>query len=194
MDGRADAYEGTRRYRPYGGLEITKISSGERFNLPDTFSLESTARTSDIFVFCTSSELSLALAQEFQSDACIEIFDEAKFIARIRAALALRVRVRPPKTLLHDRVKYYDSSESPIVDWALPDRITMSKPNRFRHQSEYRFAFAINDAFRVQQTSQVLTTRARGPIVHAESYPQDLVILGDLHRFVHVHRFSIAAA
>jgi hypothetical protein len=138
--------------------------------------------------------LSPAIAHEFQSDACIEIIDEVKFIAKIRAALLLRARVRQPKTLLYGPVHYYDSSEPPIVDWALPDRITMSKPNRFQGQSEYRFAFAVNDAFRLQDTSQVLTTRERAPIVRGAVYPRDLLVLGDLRRIVHTHRFNTAAA
>ncbi len=191
-DGRADAYEGTRRYQPHGGLEITNTRSGEQFNLPETFSLESTARTSEIFVFCASTLLNPALADEFQSDTCIEILDEVKLISRIRAALLLRARVRPPKTLLHGPVTYYDSAEPPIIDWALPDRITMSKSNRFRGQSEYRIAFAVNDAFRVQDTSQVLTTRERAPLVRERLYPQDTLVLGDLRRIVHVHRFKSA--
>jgi len=70
----------------------------------------------------------------------------------------------------------------------------MSKPARFKHQHEYRFAFAINDAFRVQNTTQILTTRERAAAVLAESYPQDLLVVGNLHRLVNVHRFNIAAA
>jgi hypothetical protein len=170
------------------------VGTGETRNLPENVSLESTARTSDIFVFCTSTQLSTALAREFQSDICIEIVDEVAFTAALRAALARRPRVRPSKPLLRGPVSYYDSSEPPIVDWALPDHITMSKPNRFQHQCEYRFAFAVNDAFRVHETTQVLTTRERSPVLRAESYTHDLLKLGDLHRITHVHQFNIAAA
>ena len=193
-DGRADAYEGTRRYRPHGGLEITSVTTGQKSNFPESVSLESTAKTSDIFVFCASTQLGPTLAQEFQADTCIEIVDETRFVARLRAALTRRIRVRAPKTLLRGLVNYYECSEAPIVDWALPDRITMSKPARFKHQHEYRFAFAINDAFRVQNTTQILTTRERAAAVLAESYPQDLLVVGNLHRLVNVHRFNIAAA
>ena len=193
-DGRADAYEGTREYRPDGGLEITNLTTQQQFNLPESVSLESTAQTTDIFVLCTSMQFSAALAQEFQADICIEIVDETMFIARLRTALTRRTRVRAPKTLLHGPVKYYDSSEAPIVDWALPDRIAMSKSAHFRHQFEYRFAFSVNDAFRVQNTAQVLTNRKRHVVVRALSYPQDLLVLGKLHNLVRVHRFNIAAA
>src|SRR5207248_4639620 len=70
VDGRADPYEGTLRYRPPGGLEINNLTTGEQFNLQESFAFESTARTSHIFVFCASTHLSAELAQDFGADTC----------------------------------------------------------------------------------------------------------------------------
>lgn len=193
-DGRADAYEGTRRFRPREGLEVNNITSGQKFNLPESFSLESTAKTDDIFVFCTSTLLSEALAREFKAAICIEIVEEIKFISRLRDALIRRPRVRPPKTLLHAPVNYYDSADPPIVDWALPDRIAMSKPIPFAYQLEYRFAFCVNDAFRVENTTQIITTQKRTANVRVTPYPQELLVLGSLRKLVRVHRFNRVVA
>jgi hypothetical protein len=70
----------------------------------------------------------------------------------------------------------------------------MAKPDRFGRQAEYRFCFAVDDAFVVHGTRQVITTRERAPGIRAEAYPQDLLVLGSLRRLVNLHHFNIAAA
>ena len=138
---RGDPYEGTRVFRPADGLTVTKVRTSETFQLPMAF--EATAQTDHIFIFCASMRLDLALAQEFQVDACVEIVDLTAFVSRIRSALSRRPRVKLPKTLLHQAVTYYDRSTPPIVDWALPEKIAFSKPMHYSHQEEYRFAFSV---------------------------------------------------
>jgi hypothetical protein len=58
---RGDQYEGTKKFQPVDGLQITKVSTGERLNIP--YSFESTVNTDDIFVFCASMVRSMKLAQ-----------------------------------------------------------------------------------------------------------------------------------
>ena len=184
---RGDEFEGTKLHRPENGLEITLTKTQAKIVLPHSF--ESAANEDDIFVFCLSTILSPELAVEFKAGACIEIHRPAKFISEVRAALARRPSIKS-KMLVLGEVKYYNKEDPPIVDWALPERIAMSKLRRYEYQHEYRIAFAVNDAFRVENTRLRLVAPGERRPLRSHSHPERLFKLGSLAAACRVHRFG----
>jgi hypothetical protein len=184
---RGDEFEGTRLHRPKGGLELTLSEAQRKIVIPHTF--ESTANEDDIFVFCLSTLLSEELAVQFQTGVCVEIRNPARFIAGVRAALSRRPSIKS-KWLVHGEVKYYEPDQPPIVDWALPERIAMSKLSVYIPQHEYRLAFAVNDAFRVENTHLRLVAPGERRHPRSTSHPERLFKLGNLSNICTVHRFG----
>lgn len=184
---RGDEFEGTRLHRPQSGLEVTLVETQKKIVLPHSF--ESTTNEDDIFVFCFSTLLSAELATQFNADACIEITNLGAFVAGVRSALLRRPSIKS-KTLVHGHVRYYSPEEPPIVDWALPEKIVMSKLNTYIEQQEYRFAFAVNDAFRVENTSLRLVSPGELRAQRATAHPERLFKLGNLSKLCKVHRFG----
>ena len=92
--------------------------------------------------------------------------------------------------LVHGEVKYYEPHEPPIVDWALPERIAMSKLEGFRPQQEYRIAFSVNGAFDVENTRlQLVAPGTRRP-KRATAYPERQFKLGSISKICRVHCFD----
>jgi hypothetical protein len=144
-DQRGDQFEGTRKYFPVGGLDVTRTERDGTPHPPVSFkapteSLQSRARGHNhIFIYSTSLRSGLAFDG---ADACVEIFDPVRFVARLRSALQIQ-RSGKAETLIHDAVKYYGFEAPPDNVWALPHLLAMHKHNGFLDQSEYRFAFGI---------------------------------------------------
>lgn len=144
-DQRGDRFEGTRKYFPVGGLEVTRTERDGKPHSPITFkapdeSLQSRATgRNHIFIYSTSLQTGLTFDD---ADACVEIYEPVKFVVRLRSTLQ-RHRSAKAETLIHDEVKYYDFSAPPDNVWALPHLLTMHKEKRFAPQREYRFAFGI---------------------------------------------------
>lgn len=184
---RGDEFEGTRLHRPLGGLEIRLTKTQQKVVLPHSF--ESTANENDIFVFCLSTILNADLAAQFQADACVEIVNPTRFLAGIRAALARRPSIKS-KMLVHGGVRYYTPDEPPIVDWALPEKITMAKLSAYASQKEYRIAFAIDGAFTVENTKLRLVSPGERRAPRAVSHPERILKLGSLAKICKVHRFN----
>jgi hypothetical protein len=181
---RGDKFEGTLVHLPDNGLVVKNVNTEEEILLPHR--LESTAKEDDIFVYCMSQILSVELAERFKAEVVVEITNPAKFLNLVRSALSLRKHFRVNQ-LIHESVKYYEWNEPPIVDWALPERITMRKPKIFEWQREYRLAVPIGDAFDVENVSVNLV-----PINHFRTseakFPKPLVIrLGNLSKICRVH-------
>ena len=187
---RGDEFEGTRLHRPHRGLEITLVESQQKVVLPHSF--ESTANEDDVFVFCLSTVLSADLAAKFQADACIEIKHVAAFVAGVRSALLRRPSIKS-KALVHGKVEYYSPDQTPTIEWALPERIAMSKLSAYAAQQEYRIAFAVNDAFRFQNARLRLVAPGERRPPRATAHPQRLFKLGSLSKLCKVHRFSAKA-
>ena len=189
---RGDEFEGTRLHRPHNGLEITLVETQEKVVLP--YSFESTANEDDIVVFCLRTVLSADLAAQFQADACVEIKNVGAFVAGVRGALLRRPSIKS-KMLVHGQVKYYYYSpdQPPIVDWALPEKIAMSKLSAYTAQQEYRIAFAVNDAFRVENTRLRLVSPGERRPPRATAHPERLFKLGSLKQLCKVHHFSAKA-
>lgn len=184
---RGDEFEGTRLHRPHGGLEITLTATQQKVVLPHSF--ESSANEDDIFVFCLSTVLSADLAAQFQANACIEIQSPSRFLASVRDALLRRPSIKS-KILVHGEVKYYTPDQPPVIDWALPEKIAMSKLSAYMPQHEYRIAFAVNDAFRVENTRLRLVSPGERRAPRAESHPERVFKLGNLTKLCKVHHFG----
>lgn len=184
---RGDEFEGTKLYRPAKGLEITLVATRETRVLSHSF--ESTANEDDIFIFCLSTVLSAELAAQFQANACVEITNPTKLIAGVRAALLRRPSVKS-KMLVHGEVKYYMPDEPPIVDWALPERIAMSKLDCYRSQQEYRLAFGIHGAFRVENTRLSLISSGERREPRTTVHPGRTLKIGSVAKVCRVHRFG----
>lgn len=183
---RGDEFEGTRLHLPVDGLKVTKVDTGEVVPLP--YTLESTAHEDDIFVSCLSTIHSEFLAEKFKATTCVEIHEPVKLIRLIRNALARRSTIKN-KHLEHGLVKYYEPHDPPIVDWALPERIALSKPSEFSWQEEYRIAFAINGAFNVENVQVRLVPLGARRRPRSTKHPKHLLKLGSISSLCTVHRF-----
>ncbi len=184
---RGDEFEGTKLYRPTNGLEVTLVATQEKIVLPHSF--ESSAHEDDIFVFCLSTIHSEYLATQFKTKVCVEIRNPALFISKIRGALLRRPSIKN-KMLVHGEVKYYEPHEPPIVDWALPERIAMSKLEPFRAQQEYRIAFSVNGAFEVENTRLRLVAPGARRAQRVTAYPERRFKLGSIAKICRVHHFG----
>ena len=183
-EARGDKFEGTLVHLPDNGLVVKNVNTEQEIFLPHRF--ESTAKEDDIFVYCMSQILSAKLAERFKAEVVVEITNPAKFLNLVRSALSLRKRFRVNQ-LIHESVKYYEWNEPPIVDWALPERITMKKPKIFEWQGEYRLAVPIGDAFDVENVNLNLVSVNHSRASVAKNYPKQMLRLGSLSKICRVH-------
>jgi hypothetical protein len=181
---RSDPFEGTLAHRPMDGLRVKLTKTGQEVEMP--YTLESTAREDDIFVYCMSTAVSREIGQRFGAQVAVEIIRPQEFLARVRSALALRRRLRPEK-LVHQEVRYYQQHEPPIVDWALPERIALRKPLSFSWQQEYRLAVPLGDAFAVENVQVKLVPLGAARPPRAQAHPKILLKLGRLANICRSH-------
>lgn len=184
---RGDRLEGSRLFHPSQGLDVTKVETGEKFNLPWAF--ESRVRDREIFVFCLSRTRSAALAKEFGADACIELRTPVPLLAGVRAALARRPRIKN-KQLVHGPVHYYPPGQAPLAAWAVPEQVVMSKTLDYAAQAEYRLSFALGDAFALNNVSTLVTSTPGAQLSILEGHPQYLLKIGSLRRICKVHWYT----
>jgi hypothetical protein len=144
---RGDEFEGTHKYFPVGGLEVTRTGRDGKPHPPVKFtrpsdSLQSKAKgRAHIFIYSTSLRQGLTqFGDATAPSVCVEIYDPGKFLARVRSVLR-QIPTAKAATLIHDEVRYYSFADPPGNVYALPDRLTMHKHEGFRSQYEYRFAF-----------------------------------------------------
>lgn len=186
MQVRGDRNEGKRVFKPSGGLEVTNTTTGEKFLHPG--SLEATVKDREIFVFCTSKELSPSLAEEFKADVCVEITEVATLLSRLRSALRLRSWVKKSR-LLHGAVDYYSTEAPPLAEWAVPERMVMRKTHEYSYQAEYRFAFGRGDSLTVENVVTQITMESGQVAPTLEGHPQHILKLGSLRKACKVHIF-----
>ncbi len=141
---RGDRFEGTRKYFPVGGLEVTRTERDGKAHPPVSFrapteSLQSRARSHNhIFIYSTSLLSGLTFDG---ADTCVEIYDPVRFVARLRSALKSHPSAKA-ETLIHDEVKYYDFEAPPDNVWRCRTFLRYTSTAR-SVQHEYRFAFGI---------------------------------------------------
>lgn len=185
---RGDEFEGVKLYKPTSGLEITKTETGEKILLQDA-TFKSHVNTDVIFIFCASNLLSNELATDFKSNICVEITNIAKFISGIRGALAVCPSIKD-KQLIFGEVNYYPINKPPIIDWALPEKIALSKLDYYQKQCEYRFAFAINNAWHMSNTRQTIDFGSNHTRSMRLVYPEKIFKIGNISKFCKIHRFD----
>jgi hypothetical protein len=181
---RGDRHEGKRLFSPSPGLEVTKTETGEKLLLP--WSFEASVKDREIFVFCMTLRRTKELADEFKTDACVEILDPVALISKIRSALVLRRWVKHAR-LLHGAVDYYSPAEPPLAEWAVPERMVMRKTTDYTHQSEYRFAFGRGDALKVNNVETQITATPGQSTPTLEGHPEHVLKVGSLERICRVH-------
>lgn len=181
---RGDRHEGRRLFQPSSGLEVTKTDSGEKLLLPLAF--KAGVRDREIFVFCLSLKRTPELADEFNTDSCVEIQDPVALISRIRTALALRKWVKHAR-LLHGPVDYYSATEPPYAEWAVPERMVMRKTDNYRHQAEYRFAFGRDDAWKVYNVDTKITAMPADLEPTLDGHPEHTLKVGSLAKICRIH-------
>lgn len=145
---RGDGFEGTHKYFPAGGLQVTRTERDGKAELPPksmtlpTDSLQSKAAGRDhIFIYSTALRPNLTQFDDpSEPNACVAIHDPSAFLARLKVNLG-RWNHTQAATLIHDEVRYWRPADPPGNIYALPDRLTMNKHEDFREQYECRFAF-----------------------------------------------------
>lgn len=158
---RRDESEDTYVYRPQAGLQINNLTTGQSFILPVQLNSKIQG-ADDIYLFCTSTELSESLFKKFGAYGCVEIFDVEAFKNRLNLKIKefLQQENYGSDQLLDGPVVYYDASNEPETRHACPDQIVMAKPERFGEEREYRFAFSkIANTFQVNQVDYTLSSK-----------------------------------
>ena len=180
---RGDAMEGTTRFKPVGGLQITKEDGSKIIGE----SFDQTVRGYEIFVYCASLVLHRQIATAFKAVACVEITNVREFIKRIKSGLppSARVRARP--------VEYYTAENACNPRWALPDRIAATKDKYWYWQQEYRFMFSQTDAVDFEQANYTLVLRRTRPVPppgpRSDEHLSVELAVPPLADICHLHRF-----
>lgn len=141
---RGDPDEGSHRYFPVSGLEVTRHERDGRpdraqFSLSGHGSQIKAFKCHHIFIYSTTFDPQLAIGAA-ASRACVEIFDPAIFYRRIGRAVAVHPKARLDR-LIHGEVRYWSPEDPPGAIWALPHLLAMHKHISHKDDREYRFAF-----------------------------------------------------
>lgn len=181
---RGDRFEGAHVYKPGGGLVINNRTTRAVQMLDMHF--RTIVQTKELFIFCVSQINSINLAREFKSDVCIEIVRPDIFSEKVRSALRNKASTRRFK-LVQGPVIYREFEEPSGIDWALPDRIAMTKGRGYAYQSEYRFLFGRARLFDVENVKAELVSNGLEPPI-ADRHPTDYFLqLGDLSNICKIH-------
>jgi hypothetical protein len=180
---RGDEYEGTSRFLPDGGLQITNQTQGTQFTLTE-YAFESIVKANEIFVFCTSRRFGDDLAKEFNAVVAVEITRMPTFCERMGAALP------PTATFRARRVDYYPQSQGGNPRWARPDDIATSKLEKWAYQEETRFIFSLTDAFNFENVKCQLSRRKTRTLAKPEDHLCHLLKVGNLRDICRLREFS----
>jgi hypothetical protein len=179
---RGDEHEGTSRFLPDGGLQITNQTQGTQFTLAE-YAFESAVKANEIFVFCASRRCGDDLAKEFNAMVAVEIMKMPTFCNRIQAALP------PTATFRARRVDYYPQSQGGNPRWALPDDIASSKLEKWAYQEETRFIFSLTDALNFENVKCQLSRRKTRTPAKPEEHLCHLLNVGGLRDICRLREF-----
>jgi hypothetical protein len=169
-----DPHEARRLFRPQGGLVINNITRGTTSVVPASFL--SSAQADRIFVYCVSLGFDEDVAREFGYDSYVEILDGEGLSRRLKTAIATAA---PGARMFEGAVQYYEDSDPPGINWALPEVMVLSKRAFYASQWEYRFAFGPKDALELGSTVQKLVFRQDKPAAK-KTGPVKVVQVGDI--------------
>jgi hypothetical protein len=185
-DVRRDPDDGRLRYQPLEGLPIN-FEGKEPTEPWKGWRLTSSVKEEDVYVYCLSTEKSAQLAKRFESPFCVEIYNPTSFVGRIRRSVRLRSQLER-RQLYFGSVDYRSLEVVPTIDWALPEKIALIKPEAWAWQNEFRIVVGKKDAFDVENVRMTLETGLpnSAPI---NNHPPLMLSLGDLSRHSRMHKF-----
>jgi hypothetical protein len=183
---RGDPRDGLLTYEPPDGLVITKQDGTVVDLVGGRFS--SSVKHDDIFVYCASNKMSAELANRFASPFCVEINDPDQLIS------FLMRRAHPTSKLdylqlVSGRVEYRDRVREPAVDWALPEKLVLMKPEEFVWQDEFRIAIGKRGAFDVENVACVVETGTAATTAVTPMQAKLLLEIGNLAKLTRLHCF-----
>ncbi|WP_298332517.1 hypothetical protein [Asticcacaulis sp.] len=181
---RGDPRDGILTYAPQNGL-VMNMQDGRIIRL-DGGSFNSTVNQNDIFVYCTSNQLSAKLAASF-GKFCVEIPNPELLVSR------LKQRAHPTSQLDYDqvvygKVDYRDHRKEPKADWALPERLVLIKPDDFAWQDEFRIAVGKRGTMAFENVGLNIQTGPTEPLLKQVPIPIFLKV-GKLTEMTILHRF-----
>ena len=118
----------------------------------------------------------------------MEIRRPERLLAGIRDALKRRPRIKS-KQLVYGPVTYYSPESPPDANWAVPEQVVMRKTIGYQGQQEYRIAFAMNDAFRVNNVATQLTSTPGAQSPSLEGHPPENLKIGGIQDICTIHRY-----
>lgn len=181
---RGDPHDGALNHGQPGGLQAFR-ENGEPFVLDQNF--HAAARGNEIFVYCASNHISGEIA-EMLGRFCVEINDPDILVRR------LRLRAQPQSKIDYEQiicgpVDYRPGGRPPGIDWALPERLVLTKPEHYRWQDEYRIAIGLRNALDVHAVDLHLLAEGAAPPLPVGPVPAPIFIrLGALEEAVTLHR------
>lgn len=151
---RSDPHEGSHRFFPLSGLEITRLERNgrpdhEQFTKAGHGTQIKAFKCHHIFIYSTTLDPNLAIG-DADGRTCVDVFDPERFFQRIERAVAAHRKARVDR-LIHGEVRYWSPDNPPGAIWAFPHLLTLHKHESHKYEREYRFAFGIRaDVFDFQ--------------------------------------------
>lgn len=178
--GRGDYRDGVLTYKTEAGLDLT-FQDGRTLKFDGSFI---SLPRHDIFILCSSNQLSPVIAEHF-GRYCVEI-DSEVLNARLRRRANATTRFDYEK-LVSSSVDYRANNTPPGVDWALPERLALTKPESFAWQDEYRIAIPTRDAFTTEAVELLLHAGDEPPPIPRATAPAIVLNVGNLadHAILH---------
>lgn len=139
LDVRGDAKDGTLQHQPSDGLLLTK-EDGNEIRL-EGWTFESAAKGDQIFIHCLSATRSQDLAEKF-GPYCVEVTDIDEIMRRLKNRENTSSRLDYAQ-IYHGRVDYRPLDFAPGVNWALPERLALTKSAAFASEDEFRIAIGV---------------------------------------------------
>lgn len=180
--GRGDGRDGVLTYALPDGLPLT-FQDGRIEHFQGSFI---SIPRQHIFVLCASNQLNPDLTASF-GGFCVE-FEPEVVTTRLRGR-ASRSAGFDYDEIVGGAVDYRANHRPPGVDWALPERLALTKPEGFVWQDEYRIAVPTRGAFAVENVDLVLQ-QGEEPGRVAPVPPSVMLKVGSLRDHAVLHRFD----
>lgn len=178
--GRGDGQDGVLTYALEGGLPLT-FSDGRTETFDGSFIA---VPRHNIFVLCGSNQPSPHLAERF-GGFCVEV-DPNVLTARLRQRANATAQF-DYEQIVSSNVDYRVNDRPPGADWALPERLALTKPDSFAWQDEYRIAVPTRGAFTVEAVDLLLHSGDEPPPILNVAVPPIILKVGNLANHAVLH-------
>jgi len=181
---RGDPLEGFHRDNPDNDITITNPTTGKV--IKGDFSFLNSTNTDLIQVFCLSKLFDKDLFDEFEADACLEIFEVDEFLRRSKIAVKKLISSHS-SGLLFDSVWYYKENAPVGFDIKDPKNLSFAKGIHYQNQEEFRLVFGSKKAFNL--TQQIVVNNNYDFIAEAKKgVPKEkLIKIGKIDDIVKIH-------